>query len=265
MDIIKEAVLRINRGGGQKPAELGAPANESNNDLVRDTFPDVATSLTSEELAALRIYHTAMRNRTVHKAFTNLRTHVIQRTGKRSCSIVVTAVSPGGGASFVALNLAAAFATDSSGLAILADCNFAGHRYEQFGDSGTTSGISDYIDGTENSLDGCMTDIGIPRLRLLTGGTQRDPQREYFTRARAKEMFVELASRYENCAVVVDAPPALVSANVNVLASYCDAILLVVPYAGATTPELQATVRSLPKGMLVGSVFNNVPHWRTES
>lgn len=264
MDIIREAVLRIDRGDGSKPSATHERLNELPTAPIRESFPVGKGLLSPEDLSNLRIYHAAMRNKEAHKAFTNLRTHVIQRTGKRSCAVVVTAITHGGGASFVAMNLAAAFASDSSGSAILADCSFRGHRYVQFGDNDGNPGISDYIDGTAPTLDDCMTDIGIPRLRLLAGGTSRDPQREYFTRPRAREMFQDLQVRYQNCAVIVDAPPALVSANVNVIASYCDAILLVIPYGGATQQEVQAAMRSLPNGMLAGAVFNDVPHWRTE-
>lgn len=263
MDIIKEAVLRIDRGETNKPSGTHERSNESAFIPIREAFPVGTSLLSPEELSNHRVYHAAMRNKEAHTAFTNLRTHVIQRTGKRSCSVVVTAINHGGGASFIAMNLAAAFASDSSGSAILVDCSFRGRRYEQFGDSETNPGISDYIDGTAPTLDDCMTDIGIPRLRLLAGGTSRDPQREYFTRPRAREMFRDLQTRYQNCAVIVDAPPALISANVNVIASYCDAILLVIPYGGATEQEVQAAMRSLPNGMLAGSVFNDVPHWRT--
>lgn len=260
MDIIKEAVRRIDRDGPRRTEE---PAGKHVPAVSRRLADEPATqpALTPEELAAKRIYHSSMRDERVHDAFTNLRTHVIQKTGKRSCSIVVSAVVPGGGASFVAMNLAAAFASDSSGSAILVDCNFAGSRYRDLGDTEATQGITDYVDGAATSLDELLLGVGIPRLRLLAGGTGRSTQREYFTRPRAQSMFAELASQYDDCAVVVDAPPALISANANVLAKYCDAALLVVPYGKSTQQDTRVAIRSLPPGKLIGSVFNNVPHW----
>jgi Mrp family chromosome partitioning ATPase len=268
MDIIKEAVLRIER---DRPLKSAGPNPESDGDLrrsneeVRHRIDDFSTRevLGAEELARLRIYHSTMRDNRIHTAFTNLRTHVIQRTGKSACSIVVSAVTHGGGASFVAMNLAAAFASDSSGSAILMDCNFAGRRFEQFGDNESIPGITDYIDGTASSLDQILTDVGIPRLRLLGGGTSRGTQREYFTRPRAQKLFMELRERYENNAVIIDAPPVLISANANIIAGYCDAVLLVVPYGKTTQQDVRVAARSVPAGKLLGSVFNDVPHWRS--
>jgi len=260
MDIIKEAVLRIDRDSGRRIEEQASqpvPVVPRRFTAGRST----QQVLTPEELAAKRIYHSSMRDERVHDAFTNLRTHVIQRTGNRSCSIVVSAVVAGGGASFVALNLAAAFASDTSGFTVLVDCNFAGSRYRDLGDSESTPGITDYVDGAATSIDELLIDVGIANLRLLGGGTGRSTQREYFTRPRAQKMFAELASQYEDCTVVVDAPPALVSANANVLAKYCDAALLVVPYGRSTQQDARVAIRSLPPGKLIGSVFNDVPHW----
>jgi Mrp family chromosome partitioning ATPase len=268
MDIIKDAVQRIERKQSLQSTESGGPyshATSSVNDIVKHQQPTEFPSKKVQEaaeLSNLRLYHSAMRNEKVHAAFTNLRTHIIQRTGKRSCSIVVSAVTQGGGASFVAMNLAAAFAADSSGSAVLVDCNFAGRRYEQFGDNESRPGVTDYVDGSAVTFEHLMPDIGIPGLRLLTGGRMRNSQREYFTRPRAKQMFSELCNQHDNRAVIVDAPPTLLSANANVLAAYCDAVLLVVPYGKATEQDIRAAVRSLPPGKLLGSVFNDVPHWR---
>jgi Mrp family chromosome partitioning ATPase len=265
MDIIKDAVQRIERKQSLQSGGPNPHATSSVDDFIKHRQPTEFPSKKNrqaDELSNLRLYHSAMRNEKVHTAFTNLRTHIIQRTGKRSCSIVVSAVTQGGGASFVALNLAAAFASDSSGSAVLVDCNFAGRRYEQFGDNESRPGVTDYVDGTATTIEHLMTDIGIPGLRLLTGGRMRSSQREYFTRPRARQMFSELCNRDDNRAVIVDAPPSLLSANANVLAEYCDAVLLVVPYSKATEQDVRAAVRSLPPGKLLGSVFNDVPHWR---
>lgn len=267
MGIIKDAV-KIIEDGSNSPAVRDFAAETSVSSGHSDRFSSaqdprtVKEALSPDDLSNKRIYHAAMRDERVHKAFTNLRTHVIQRTGKRSCSIVVTAMTPGGGASFVALNLAAAFASDSSGSAILMDCDFSGRRYDELGDDESQAGITEFVDGTAISLTPLLVDVGIPNLRLLGGGRLRGPQREIFTRPRARLMFQELGSHHPDAAVIVDAPPTLLSANANVIANYCDAVLLVVPYGKAGSQDVRAAIRSIPPGKLVGSVFNNVPHWR---
>ncbi len=267
MDIIKDAVKFIEHGGDSPTVRKFEVEAESISEREKSLPPASEARiekvpLSPEELSAKKIYHTAMRHERVHKAFTNLRTHLIQRTGRRSCSIVVTAMSAGGGTSFVAMNLAAAFASDSSGSAILVDCNFSGRRYEEFGDDESRDGITEFVDGTATSLKSLLTDIGIPGMQLLGGGKLRGTQREFFTRPRARVMFQEISNQYPDAAVIVDAPPTLLSANTNVIANYCDAVLLVVPYGKAAQQDIRVAIRSIPPEKLVGSVFNNVPHWQ---
>lgn len=267
MDIIKDAV-KVIEGGNNSPV-TGKFQDNSNATIERERLHAPVSELRSEKeplpadsLSKKKVYHAAMRDERAYKAFTNLRTHLIQRTGKRSCSIVVTAMSNTGGASFVAMNLAAAFASDSSGSAILMDCNFSGRRYGEFGDDESQAGITEFVDGTATTLSPLLADVGIPGMRLLGGGKLRATQREYFTRPRARLMFQEISSQHPDAAVIVDAPPTLLSANAKVIANYCDAVLLVVPYSNATQQDISVAIRSIPADKLVGSVFNNVPHWR---
>lgn len=267
MNIIRDAVKVIEHGTAPPASESLQDASQTA--IGKDRFPPVTAdaqagveALSADSLSRRKIYHAAMRDDSVHKAFTNLRTHLIQRTGKRSCSIVVTALSKGGGASFVSMNLAAAFAADSSGSAILVDCNFSGRRHEEFADDESRAGITEFVDGTANSVQALFAHTGIPGLRLLGGGKLRATQREFFTRPRARAMFQEISKQNPDAAVIVDAPPTLLSANTNVIANYCDAVLLVVPYGKVAQQDIRAAIRSIPADKLVGSVFNDVPHWR---
>jgi Mrp family chromosome partitioning ATPase len=268
MDIIKDAVRQIESGQLLKETTndtasfLPSDSQRMIDDQAAESFPS-SNPLSTDELSEIRVSYPAMRNEAVYSAFASLRTHIIQRLGKHACTIMVSAVKPQGGASFVALNLAAAFASDSSRSAVLVDCNFSGRRFEELGDTNSQRGITDYIVGTTISRpEHLMTDIGIPRLRLLSGGTLRNIRREYFTRPRAKQMFSELCDQSEDRAIIVDAPPASVSADANVIAAYCDAVLLVVPYGMATHHDVRMVARTFPEGKVLGSVFNNIPHWR---
>ena len=270
MDIIRDAVRKLE--GESKNSNKSRPTNRLAGSVIEsadiqlsptEEFP-TGKALTPDELSMLRITHGAMRNENVYVAFSSLRTHIIQRLGRHDCSIVVAAVSPGGGASFVSMNLAAAFASDESHSAILVDCNFSGRRFKEFGDDESVPGITDYIFGTAAApLENLLTDVGIPRLRLLPGGRMRSNRAEFFTRPRAQKMFEELRGKHRNRTIIVDAPPPSISANANVIAVHCDAVLLVVPYGSVTQQDVRVAARSFPAGKVIGSVFNDIPHWRT--
>ena len=250
--------------GGNKAQEAqGKAANgHAMHELASSDFP-TTHPLSADELSDLKLTHSAMRDENVYMAFSSLRTHVIQKLGRHDCSIVVSSVAPGGGASFVAMNLAAAFASDSTRSAILLDCNFSGSRYKDLGDDESVPGITDYVYGSPGiTLDDLMLDVGIPRLRLLPGGKLRSNRVELFTRPRTQQMFEELRSRFPDSAIIVDAPSPSASANANVIASYCDGVVLVVPYGQVTQQDVRVVARSFPEGKILGSVFNDVPHWR---
>src|SRR5690606_36878155 len=149
-----------------------------------------------------------------------------------------------GGASFVSMNLAAAFAADASGAAILMAANFGGARYSQLGDDQSCPGITDFIAGKVPTLPCLLTDPGVAGLRLLGGGTLRGVPREFFTHPLAPLLFDDIRRQYPDCAVIVGAPPALLSANASVLAKYCDGVLLAVPYGRASEQDVRAAFRS---------------------
>jgi Mrp family chromosome partitioning ATPase len=266
MDIIREAVRKLSQSAeGSDVSTDDVPALESTA-LFSSHGEEFETnrSLSADELSDLRISHGAMRDENVYSAFSKLRTHIVQKLGKNNCSIAVSSVCPGGGASFVALNLAAAFASDATRSALLVDCNFSGDRYEELGDNKDIPGITDFIGGPAVcSIESLMFDIGIPRLRLLAGGRMRDSRVEFFTRPRAKQMFDEICTQNANRAVIVDVPPPSMSAYANVIATYCDAVLLVVPYGQVTQQDVRVAARAFPREKIIGSVFNDIPHWRT--
>ena len=266
MDIIREAVRKFSESGPSPNESAEEIRVLESNSLVTSQTNEFESNdpLSADELSDRRIAHGAMRDENVYSAFSRLRTHIVQKLGKTNCSVVVASVCPGGGASFVAMNLAAAFASDTTRTALLMDCNFSGDRFEQLGDDKSVPGITDFIYGTASaSLNDLMMDIGVSRLRLLPGGRMRSSRSEFFTRPRAKQMFEEICTSNPNRAVIVDVPPPSMSAYSNVIATYCDAVLLVVPYGQVTQQDVRVAARSFPREKIVGSVFNDIPHWRT--
>lgn len=77
----------------------------------------------TEDLAAAGIISPERGESATVKAFRELRTKVLQKTQGRNGVIMITGVSPGCGATFVALNLGVAFAFDPGKTALLIDCN----------------------------------------------------------------------------------------------------------------------------------------------
>src|SRR5205807_2080149 len=79
--------------------------------------------LSAEELWVRGIIHPQQTQEPAVQVFRELRTKISQQSQGQNAVILVAAVSRGNGASFIARNLAAAFAFDSAKTALLVDCN----------------------------------------------------------------------------------------------------------------------------------------------
>ena len=99
--------------------ELGLQSNSSRSiALMTET-----TALSTRELDQRRMIHRDDRARPQADAFRELRTRLLALGGDQNFVTMVASVSPHSGGSFVARNLAAAFAFDEAKTALLIDCN----------------------------------------------------------------------------------------------------------------------------------------------
>ena len=79
--------------------------------------------LTSDDLDERRIVYPQSANRDLVNRFRHLRTKLLEVSGGNNFTLVVSGAMEGAGTSFMALNLAAAFAFDQSKTALIIDCN----------------------------------------------------------------------------------------------------------------------------------------------
>lgn len=192
------------------------------------------------------------------KAFRELRTKIGQRVAADAV-IMVTGVSEGGGSSFVASNLATAIAFESARTALLVDCNLRDPAlYRLLGDT-SRLGLTDYLESDQTEIADIIHPTGIERLRVVPAGRKPDARTEYFTMERMRRLFDALAARYPDRQIILDAPPINISADAQILATFCDHILVVVPYGRVTDARLQSALRSIDPGKLLGVVLNDEP------
>jgi len=211
------------------------------------------------DLAARRIIFPAMRDLRVRDSFRDLRTSVLQRCDGANAVILVTSATPDGGNSFVALNLAAAFAFDENRTALLVDCNLNEPAHDSLVVGENPLGLTDFLRDESVGVSQIIHPTGVARLRAIPIGQNKDPGPEYFALLRMQKLFRELKQRYRERFIVVDAPSVGASADVRMLAELCDLAVLVVPYAAATDAQIEAAVNSIGEQRLLGTVINNEP------
>lgn len=215
--------------------------------------------LTPEQRAALKIISPELDPSAAVKAFRELRTKVGQRVAAGAV-IMVTGVEENSGSSFVSLNLAAAIAFDSTRTALLIDCNLRAPTLARLVATPAPDGLTDFLDGNRTTdVADIIHGTGIERLRVVPVGKKPDRQSEYFTLDKTRRLIADLAARYPDRQIVLDAPPIGSSADAQILAGVCDHILVVVPYARISESRLLTALKSIDSKKLLGVVVNDEP------
>jgi len=189
-------------------------------------------------------------------AFRDLRTKLLAIADGNFVTLVAP-VSRGCGGSFVARNLAAALAFDDTKTALLVDCDLrhpsqdATMRVET-----PDGGLTDYLEDPEAELSTVLYDTGVPRVRLLPAGRQRETGAEYFSTFRMRLLLDSLRSRYPDRYVLLDSPPVIGSPDARILADLADVVVLVAGYGRDTPSTIAQAATNFDPAKFAGVLFN---------
>ncbi len=248
--------------------DIAAPAIESQ-ELIATAeprlYPDQVQRmpepwrLSEADLINARIIFPEMEDYRVADVFRELRTRIIQACPAGNCATLVASVTSGGGASFVALNLAVAFTFDESKSALLIDCNLREPGFEGLLSSEAHYGLTDYLETDSVEEKRIIHPIGIPRLRLVPAGRKSELPTEQLGSLKMRRFVAGAKQKYSDRYLILDAAPMSDSADVGILAELSDFVLLVAPYGKVTEEELWNAAKSFDEKKLLGIVFNNEP------
>ena len=222
-------------------------------------------ALSTRQMEERRLIHRQESVRRHADAFRELRTRLFALAGgphgeTRSFVTLVAPVRPGCGGSFVARNLAAAFAFDETKQALLVDCD-ATHPAQ--GDAlqveADGRGLIDYLENESIALGDVVHATGVPRLQLIPAGRIRETPGESFSSFRMRAMIDSLRAHQGNRHLILDAPPALGSPDARILSDLADLVVLVVGYGQVSSEDIDKAVASFPPEKFAGVVFNQRP------
>lgn len=219
-----------------------------------------ATALTLKQLEERRLIHRSESMREHADAFRELRTRILALGGDHNFVTMVAPVRHGCGGSFVARNLAAAFAFDETKNALLIDCD-ARHPTQEaaFKIDAEAGSLMRYLDDPESDLADAIYPSGMPRLQVIPVGRTREVTGEAFTSFRMRSMIDSLRSRHADRYVILDAPPVEGSPDARILSDLADVVVLVVGYGRVTSEAIDRAVAAFPPEKLAGIVFNQRP------
>lgn len=212
--------------------------------------------LTADDMDERRIIYPESSNRQMVNRFRDLRTKLLEVAGGNNFTIVVSGASPGAGTSFVALNLAAAFAFDQAKTALVIDCNLRDPTLHTTLDIMPETGLTDFLDDPDYDIARILYPTGIPRLRLIPAGSRRETPSEFFTSFRMKQFLQAVRRRYPDRFIVLDTAAVTESPDARILSELCDYAMLVVPHGRTTPGVIEQAASAFGSEKFVGAVIN---------
>lgn len=169
--------------------------------------------------------------------------------------IVVTSAVKGEGKSATAVNLGYVLAQDLGKITVLIDGDLKNPSLHSYAAVASEPGLMDLLQGNK-PLDRCLHRVGELPLWIMPTGHRADRPLELSKVQQLAGILSELRSRYEY--LILDAPPILPLANMNVLGGMADVLALVIRAGSTPRDAVQRSLNSLkPKGQ-VGVVLTCV-------
>lgn len=217
-------------------------------------------TMTVREMEQRRLIHRNDNQREQADAFRELRTKLLGMREGASTVILVAPIRHGCGGSFVARNLATAFAFDEAKTALLVDCD-ARHpsQAQVFGIDAHAGGLVDYLEGGDLALDAIIHPTGLPRLGLVPAGKTREIVGEMFSSTRMHMMIDSLRDEQAQRFVILDGPPVEGAPDARILSDAADLVVLVAGQGEVTADAVRKAVAAFAPEKMAGVVFNQRP------
>ena len=174
---------------------------------------------------------------------------------RKNTVVVVTSAVKDEGKSAAAVNLAYVLAQDLGKVTVLIDGDLKNPTLDAYAGVASEPGLTDLLQETE-PLDRCLQRLGELPLWIMPTGRALDRPVELSKISRLDAIISELRNRYEY--IILDAPPILPLADMNVLGGMADVLVMVIR-AGSTPQEaVQRALNSLKPKSQVGVVLTCV-------
>ncbi len=177
---------------------------------------------------------------------------VLSSTDRKNFVAVVTSAMAGEGKSATASNLAYVLAQDLGKRTLLIDCDFKRPVLHAYNGISMRPGLAEAIFG-DAPLDSCLHRCGDAPLWILPAGRRDHRLVDLSKIAQLTTIVGELKEKFD--IVIVDAPPILPLADMNLLASIADMLLIVVRSGVTPQDVIEKAVKSLSRPSIRAGVI----------
>jgi Mrp family chromosome partitioning ATPase len=218
------------------------------------------TLLAPTQFEDRRLIHRVESTRSLSDAFREIRTRLLDLANGNNFVTLLVAVSPRSGSSFVARNLATAFAFDVAKTSLLIDCNLRyPAQHQALGVEATSGGLIEFLDSPDRGIHSMIYPTGIPRLRLIPAGTARENGGEYFSSRPMRAALKSMRNRYSDRYIFLDGPAIGGSPDARILSELADFVVVVAGNGRDTPKKISQAVGNFAPGKVAGVVFNHAP------
>ncbi len=174
----------------------------------------------------------------------------------RADVIMVTSARPNEGKTFTSLNLAMSIAQESNRHVLLVDADGSRQGLRRFLTAGELPGLLDVVaDPAADAADAILR-TEVPRLSVVLAGTQQQHGPELLASQRMRALIDEMAARYDDRIIILDAPPCLVSSDPAVLAAIVGQVVFVIEADRTQRGEVEASLELLRDCPQISLILN---------
>lgn len=186
--------------------------------------------------------------------YRKLRTKIQQQHAVKPIrSLLIASPGPGEGKTVTVMNLGLSFAMLPDFKVLVIDGDLRKSTVAKWLGTQQLPGLSNLIEGSCQPEDVIFKSENFP-LYVMVAGTSERPSAELLTSPRLPELIRRMSQHFD--LVLVDSPPVNLITDAQMLASSCDAILLVARAFSTGTKAFQKTLTELQHCRIVGTILN---------
>lgn len=170
--------------------------------------------------------------------------------------MMVTSAKPGEGKTFTAINLAMSMASERDIHVLLVDADVQRPSVFQVLGLPPQKGLLDVLSDSNLTPADVLTRTNIRNLTLMAAGTPSLATTELLASQKMIELMQDIATRYQDRIIILDAPPVLASSEPSVLALHVGQIILVVESGKTGRRAVEQTLTYIGGCPNISVVFN---------
>jgi receptor protein-tyrosine kinase len=178
--------------------------------------------------------------------------------GGTSRLIMVTSARPREGKTFTAINLALAISSQPDFRVLAVDCDVDRQSMTTTLGIEAEKGFVDLLADDKIDMRDVLLRTDLPNLSVLPAGLKRAGVPELLSSRRMREILAEMAQRYSDRYIVIDAPPCLATSDPSILASLVGQIVFVVEANRTQETEIEESIRLISTCPNISLILNKV-------